>query len=116
MARTLQADFRKILEYSVEAVEAALRSCRALFGNVQSVADHIHKVAFWNRESREASARFQRAVFAQQKLSLSAKMHLRSFARQVDRIADDAEALANRMNLCVARRASYGLAMERDGR
>lgn len=102
----LHADFRKLLDYSVEAVEADVRSCRAFFGNIQSFSDHIHKVNFWKREAREVSARFQKNVFAQDSLTLGQKMHLRSFAKQIDQIADDSEAVADRLRIYVSKRNS----------
>jgi predicted phosphate transport protein (TIGR00153 family) len=104
----LHADFRKLLEYAVEAVEADVRSCRSFFCNIHAFADDIHKVAFWKREAQEASIRFQRRIFSQEGLTLSQKMHLRSFSRQIDRIAEDAEAVADRLNICVGKRSLRG--------
>ena len=106
MGEGLHADFRKLLDYSVEAVEADVRSCRAFFGNIQSFSDHIHKVNFWKREAQEVSVRFQKNVFAQDSLTLSQKMHLRSFAKQIDRIADDAEAVADRLRIYVSKKTA----------
>lgn len=97
-------DFRKLLEYSVEAVEADIRSCRAFFHNIYSVSDHIHKVFFWEKESDKISARLQRAIFSSENLDLSHKMHLHFFAKQIARIADDAEDVADRLNSYVNKR------------
>lgn len=97
-------DFKELLSYSVESVEADVRSCRAFFKNINAVADHIHKVSFWEKESDKASTRLQRAIFGRNDLHLSHKMHLRFFVKQVDRIADEAEDVADRLNIYVIKR------------
>jgi uncharacterized protein len=97
-------DFRELLLYSVEAVEAVVRSCRSFFKDIHAVADHIHKVIFWEKESDKVTTRLQRAIFGRQDLRLSHKMHLRFFAKQVDRIADEAEDVSDRLNIYVIKR------------
>jgi predicted phosphate transport protein (TIGR00153 family) len=97
-------DFKELLLYSVESVEAVVRSCRAFFKDITAVADHIHKVSFWEKESDKVSTRLQQAIFGRQDLRLSHKMHLRFFTKQVDRIADEAEDVADRLNIYVIKR------------
>jgi predicted phosphate transport protein (TIGR00153 family) len=97
-------DFRVLLSHSVESVEACVRSCRAFFKDINSVADHIHKVSFWEKESDKVSTRLQRAIFGRNDFQLSLKMHLRFFVKQVDRTADEAEDVADRLNIYVIKR------------
>jgi len=97
-------DFKELLLYSVESVEAVVRSCRSFFKDTHAVADHIHKVIFWEKESDKVTTRLQRAIFGRPNLRLSHKMHLRFFAKQVDRIADEAEDVADRLNIYVIKR------------
>lgn len=97
-------DFKELLGYSVESVEATVRSCRSFFKDIHAVADHIHKVIFWEKESDKVSTRIQRAIFGREDLRLSHKMHLRFFVKQVDRIADEAEDVADRLNIYVIKR------------
>jgi uncharacterized protein len=97
-------DFRALLSHSVESVEACVRSCRAFFKDINSVADHIHKVSFWEKESDKVSTKLQRAIFGRGDLRLSHRMHLRFFVKQVDRIADEAEDVADRLNIYVIKR------------
>ncbi|MBN2439150.1 MAG: DUF47 family protein [Deltaproteobacteria bacterium] len=97
-------DFKELLKASVEAVEAVVRSCRAFFKEINAVADHIHKVVFWEKESDKVTTRLQRAIFGRPNLRLSHKMHLRFFAKQVDRIADEAEDVSDRLNIYVIKR------------
>jgi uncharacterized protein len=97
-------DFQELLLYSVESVEADVRSCRAFFKDISAVSNHIHKVSFWEKESDKVSTRLQQAIFGRQDLRLSHKMHLRFFVKQVDRIADEAEDVADRLNIYVIKR------------
>jgi predicted phosphate transport protein (TIGR00153 family) len=97
-------DFRELLHYSVESVEAVVRSCRAFFKDLNAVSDHIHKVSYWEKESDKLSTRLQRTIFRRENLRLSHKMHLRFFVKQVDRIADEAEDVADRLNIYVIKR------------
>jgi predicted phosphate transport protein (TIGR00153 family) len=98
------ADLKELLQYSIEAVEADVRSCRAFFKEIHAVSDHIHKVSFWEKESDKVSTRIQRAIFSREDLRLSHRMHLRFFVKQVDRIADEAEDVADRLNIYVIKR------------
>ena len=97
-------DFKELLRCSSESVEAVVRSCRAFFKDIYSVANHIHKVIFWEKESDKVTTRLQRAIFGRPNLRLSHKMHLRFFAKQVDRIADEAEDVSDRLNIYVIKR------------
>ena len=106
ISEEFQQDFRDLLKYTVEAVEADLRSCRAFFSDIYSVADHIHKVSFWETETDKISTRLQRTIFARKDLNLGHKMQLRYFVKQIDQIADDAEDIADRLNIFVSKRVS----------
>lgn len=54
-------DFKELLLYSVESVEAVVRSCRSFFKDIHAVADHIHKVIFWEKESDKVTTRLHDA-------------------------------------------------------
>jgi len=97
-------DFRELLQCSVEAVEATVRSARAFFKDITAVADHIHKISHWERESDKISTRLQRAIFKRGDLRLSHRLHLRFFVKQVDRIADEAEDMGDRLSIYVIKR------------
>lgn len=99
-----QGDIMALLQYTIEAVEAGIRSCVAFFNSINSVADHIHKVSFWEKETDKISTRLQRAIFSRDDLDLSHKMQLRFFVKQIDGIADDAEDIADRLNIYVSKR------------
>ena len=78
---------------------------RAYFKDVSQVADHMHKIAFWETESDKASTRLQKSIFADPQLDLAKKMQLRDMVKHIDRIADQAEDLAERLAIFVIKRS-----------
>lgn len=98
-------DFKEVVKYAVESVESIILSSRAFFKNIAAVADHMHKVSYWETESDKVSSNLQRAIFRQKDLSMSHRLQLRDFARQVDNIADVAEDVADRLAIYVIKRS-----------
>ena len=99
------ADLDTLNNTAVQAVEAATLSVRAYFKDVSQVADHMHKIAFWETESDKASTRLQKSIFADRQLDLAEKMQLRDMVKHIDRIADQAEDLAERLAIFVIKRS-----------
>jgi len=98
-------DFKELVNFVVEASEAIVRSARAFFKNTKAVADHMHKVSFWETEADKVSTRLQRKIFRQEDMRLSHRMQLREFVRHVDKIADRAEDVADKLNIFVIKRS-----------
>ncbi len=98
-------DLNTLNNAAVQAVEAATLSVRAYFKDVSQVADHMHKIAFWETESDKASTRMQKVIFADDRLDLAKKMQLRDMVKHIDRIADQAEDLAERLAIFVIKRS-----------
>ena len=98
-------DFKELVLCVVETVEAIVRSSRAFFVNVFSVSDHIHKVSYWETQSDKISTRLQKSIFSCQDLQLSQKMQLRDLVRHVDKIADRAEDVADKLNIYIIKRS-----------
>ena len=88
-----------------ESVEAIVRSSRAFFKDISAVADHMHKVSYWETESDKISTRLQRNIFRQKELRLSHRMQLRDFVRHIDKIADRAEDVADHLSIFVIKRS-----------
>jgi len=88
----------------VEAVEAIVRSSRAFFKNVSSVADHLHKVPYWESQSDKIASKLQQTIFRRENLSLSEKLQLRDFVRHIDKIADRAEDGSDKLRIYVIKR------------
>jgi predicted phosphate transport protein (TIGR00153 family) len=98
-------DFKLLIKSVVETVETIVRAARAFFKNIASVADHLDKVYFWESESDKISTRLQMAIFRNKELRLSHRMLLRELARHLDKIADRAEDVADRLNIYVIKRS-----------
>ncbi|MCK5686342.1 DUF47 family protein, partial [bacterium] len=88
-------EFIELVNNVVEASEAIVRSVRAFFKDSKSVADHMHKV----------STMLQKRIFRQQEMCLSHRMQLRDFIQHVDKIADRAEDVADKLSIFVIKRA-----------
>jgi hypothetical protein len=65
----------------------------------------MHKVIYWETESDKVSTRVQRAIFRNDELSLCQKGQLRDFVRHIDKIADWAEDVADRLSIYVIKRS-----------
>ena len=100
----LKDDFRELAGIVVEAVEAIVRSSRAFFKDLSSVADHIHKVPYWESQSDKIASKLQQRIFRQETFSLSEKLQLRDFVKHIDKIADRAEDVSDKLRIYVIKR------------
>lgn len=98
-------DFRQLINSVIEANEAIVASCRAFFTDIASVSGHLHKVCYWESECDKVSTRLQTAIFRKDDLRLSHKMQQQDFARHLDKIADRAEDISDRLNIYVIKRS-----------
>lgn len=89
----------------VESVESMVRAARAFFKNTALVADHMHKVSFWEKECDKISTRLQKRIFRREDLDLSQKMQLRDLVRSVDKTADWAEDVSDSLSIYVIKRS-----------
>lgn len=101
----LDDDFRELTSIVVEAVEAMVRSSRAFFKDISSVADHIHKVPYWETQSDKIASKLQHTIFRKENLSLSEKLQLRDFVKHIDKIADRAEDVSDKLRIYVIKRS-----------
>ena len=101
----LHNDFKDLVACVVEAVEAMVRSARAFFKDIAAVADHMHKVSYWEKQSDKVSTRLQQNIFSKEDLRLSHKLQLRDFVSHIDQIADQAEDVADRLSIYVIKRS-----------
>lgn len=98
-------DFKELVDYGVEAVESTVCACRAFFRNIDTASDHMDKVTYWEKKSDVVSTRLQRAIFRHKDLRLSHKRHIRDFVRFMERIADEAEDVIDRLSIYIIKRA-----------
>ncbi len=98
-------DFRQLINSVIEANEAIVTSSRLFFTDISSVAHHLHKVSYWESESDKISSKLQTAIFRDKELRLSHQRQQQDFARHLDKIADRAEDIADRLNIYVIKRS-----------
>ncbi len=101
----LHDDFKELVACVVESVEAMVRSARAFFKDIAAVADHMHKVSYWEKQSDRISTRLQRNIFRKKDPPLSHKLQLRDFVIHIDQIADQAEDVADKLSIYVIKRS-----------
>lgn len=99
------SDFKLLINTVIEATEALVTSNRAFFNDISTVSSSLHKVSYWESESDKISTRLQTAIFAKKDLRLSHRMQQRDFARSLDKTADRAEDIADRLNIYVIKRS-----------
>ncbi len=97
--------FNELVGYVVEAVEAVVLSARAFFKNINAVADHMHKVSYWETESDKTASNLQRAIFKREDMRMSHRLQIRDFVRRIDYIADVSEDVADRLAIYVIKRS-----------
>ena len=97
--------FNELVGYVVESVEAVVLSARAFFKNIAAVADHMHKVSYWETESDKVASNLQRAIFKREDMRMSHRLQIRDFVRRIDNIADESEDVADRLAIYVIKRS-----------
>ena len=100
----LSDSFIDLTNASMLSVENMVYAIRSYFKELNMVRDYITKVTFYEKESDKLSDKIKRSVFADQEMELSTKMHIRYFAYHIERIADTAEDVCDRLSIAVIKR------------
>lgn len=96
---------RELIDNVVKTAEAIVLSARAFFKDISTVTDHMHKVSHWETECDKTVTRLQRNIFRDKSLRLSHRTQLRDFAKSLDKIADKAEDVADKLAIYVIKRS-----------
>ena len=94
---------KKLTETAVNTTQALVQSTRSYFYDVNSVKDHLHKVAFFENESDNIAEKAKREVFDLD-IKLSRKLHIKNFIVSIDTISDTAEDISNRVSIAAMKR------------
>ena len=97
------ASYKTLTEQVVNTVEALVFASRAFFRNIEAVADHMHKVMFYEKEADKVSTKLKMAIFDSD-LPLSHKAQLRNFVEHIDNLADKSEDVADRLAIYTIKR------------
>ncbi len=95
--------FTELVKFVVEAVESVTQASRAFFRNIDAVADHNHKVMFFEKEADKVSTKLKREIY-ESDYDLAEKMHVCQFVENIDSVADWAEDVADRLAIYVIKR------------
>ena len=97
-------DLKLLTENVIKCVESLCLTVRSFFRDIKSVRDNAHKVVFYERESDKQCSFLARKIFDSD-LSLERKMHLRYFVEKIDRICDQAEDIADEIQIYAIKRS-----------
>ena len=101
-----ESRFMDLADTAISSVECLISAVRAYFVEMQIVRDYINKTIFFEKESDKLVDKLKRDIFADPGIELSRKMHIRTFAVNIEKIADDAEDVCDRLSIAVIKR--YG--------
>ena len=98
-------DLLALTNVVVKSVETVTLSVRAYFKDISSVADHLHKVSFWETEADKAATNIQMQVFRHEEYTLCQKMQMRDLVCHIEDISDQAEDMADSLAIFVIKRS-----------
>lgn len=99
----LKNDFIQIAEHSISCLENTVYGIRSYFKNIDAVRDYITKVQFFNREANKVAEKIKRTIFRTDK-HLSQKIHIRYFSFHIEKIAEEAEDVCDRLSIATIKR------------
>lgn len=95
--------FRKLTNMVIRAVDELGLGARAFFRSPHDVPSYNHKVILYEKEADVLSTTLKTEIFASD-MELIQKIHLRQFADKIDRIANVAEDVADRLAIYAIKR------------
>jgi uncharacterized protein len=99
----LKIDFIDLAESSIACLENTVSAIRAYFKNVDAVRDYITKVLFYRKETNKIAEKIKRRIFRTDD-DLGRKIHTRYFAFHIERIAENAEDVCDRLSIAIIKR------------
>ena len=101
----IKTGFEELTKYVVKTVDATVLAARAYFKDINAVRDHIHKISHYESEADEAAIRLKKMIFADPDLNFELKVLLRDGVNDIDKIADKAEEIGDRLSIYSIKRA-----------
>jgi predicted phosphate transport protein (TIGR00153 family) len=102
----LKEDFLTLSKVSVEAVHKLIPAVRAFFEDPRNVTDLLTQVHFWEHEADTVELRIKTKAFNSEEIEqFSRRVHIRYFAEKISLLADEAEAVAERLEVYAIKRA-----------
>lgn len=102
----LKDDFIELTVASTKCVAELVAAARAFFREITKVADCLVKVHFWEHEADKIEERIMRKAFEGDFIDkFSLKVHMRYFAERISLLADEAEDVADRLDIYTIKRS-----------
>ena len=96
--------YRRLADAAYRAAETVVMATRRFFRDPAAVSDYLVKVHHHEGEADTIGLELRRGVFGDPWLDLAHRQHLRYFAEAIDRVADMAEAVADRLAIYAIKR------------
>ena len=96
-------DLKNLTETVVNCVESLCLTVRSFFKDIKKVRDNAHKVTFYEKESDVQFTSLAHKIFGST-LPLDQKIHLQYFVERIDRICDQAEDIADEIQIYAIKR------------
>jgi len=101
----LKEDFLELSSVATKCVEELIRASRAFFRETATVADCLIKVHYMEHEADKIEERIMRKAFDGNFIEkFSEKVHMRYFAERISLLADEAEDVADRLDIYTIKR------------
>lgn len=100
---SLKQGFLDLSESSIACLENTVGGIRSYFKNIDAVRDYVTKVQFYKRETNKNAERIKRTIFRSDE-ELSFKIHIRYFTFHIERIAEQAEDVCDRLSIATIKR------------
>lgn len=97
-------DYRRLAETAFRCAEAVVMATRRFFREPAAVTDFLYQVHHYEGEADQIGLELRRNIFADPSLDLAQRQHLRYFAEGIDRVADMAEGVADRLAIYAIKR------------
>ena len=102
----LVEDFQELLDTSVKAAQELTLAVRAFFCELYRVNEHLEKVYFWEHQADQIENRLKRKAFETPDIAqFSKRVHMRFFAERISLLADESEAVADRLSVYAIKRS-----------
>ncbi|MBI9103510.1 MAG: DUF47 family protein [Spirochaetales bacterium] len=102
----LSDDFIELTKASSQCVSELVSASRAFFREISKVPDCLVKVHFWEHEADKIEERIMRKAFDGDFIDkFSLKVHMRYFAERISMLADEAEDVADRLDIYTIKRS-----------
>jgi len=96
--------YARLADTVERCAEALIMAARRFFRDPSAVGDFLYKVHHYEGEADHIGLELRRGLFADPSLALAHRQHLRYFVEGIDRVADMAEAVADRLAIYAIKR------------